>query len=267
LANEIFNNGGSGVQVGNGAGDSTTLNNDIRHNIIAGNGALGIDLAGDGVTPNHAGFLPGPNNFQNYPELLDASSDGTSTTVDGSLTSTPQTDFVLEFFVNPALDPSGHGQGAQVLGWQMVTTDGTGVVSFHVTLPGDLRGQFLTATATEDPAGNTSEFSAGVAIMDAGSGPGTPGRSAAWALGQRAAFPSAPPVVLPQPERLVTEGSLPPADSVPFRYERPDAAAVDDFFGRGGVRSLEALRHQAAGALLKEDASFLGAGVWASNDW
>ena len=62
----------------------------------------------------------------------------------------------------------------------------------------------------------------------------------------------------------VTEGPLPPADSVPFRDDRLEAAAVDDLFGGAWLRSQEALRHHAAAAWPKEDASFLGAAEWAS---
>ena len=46
-----------------------------------------------------------------------------------------------------------------------MTTDGAGTVGFQVTLPaGSASGEVVTATAT-DPAGNTSEFSAPVAVV------------------------------------------------------------------------------------------------------
>src|SRR5579863_2158215 len=62
--NVIAANAGGGVNILSGTG------NTIRHNSIFGNGGLGIDLNGDGVTGNHAGgAVPGPNGLQNYPLL------------------------------------------------------------------------------------------------------------------------------------------------------------------------------------------------------
>jgi parallel beta-helix repeat protein len=283
--NEIVANGGIGVRIGEGAGDASSIRNDLRRNAISANGALGIDLAGDGVTPNHVGFLAGPNNFQNYPERLDASSDGTTTTVHGNLNNNDPAaagkDFTVEFFVNTVPDGSGHGQGEQFLrvqsspdGSAMVNPDGSATVHtdgagntpiFTVVLEGTTPGQYVTATAT-DPQDNTSEFSADVAITDASSGPATAGGIAAWVLGQRAALPSAPPMALPQAE-LVTKAPLPPTEGVPFRYGPPDVAAVDDFFSGAKFRSQGALRHEAAAALPTDYAAFLGAGVLASTDW
>jgi parallel beta-helix repeat protein len=277
--NVIAANGDIGVQVGQGAGDAGVRYNDLRRNTISANVALGIDLAGDGVTPNHSGFLAGPNDFQNYPELAAASSDGTSTTVVGTLQSTPSTTFKLEFFGNTVLDPSGFGQGEQFLrasfspdgsatvspdGSATVTTNGSGKAPFTVVLDGTTPGQFLTATAT-DPLGNTSEFSAGVGITDAGAGAGGPGGAGAGAQNPLAAFQSVPSVVPPPGEHPLTKGPPPQADSVPFRNGRPDRAAVDYFFGGASLLSKGALRHQTAAALSKEDAFFLGEGMLASD--
>ncbi len=66
LANSIrFNNIGNGVGV---YGNATT-GNTIRFNSIdRKNQGLGIDLGGDGVTPNHGDTAAtGPNNLENYP--------------------------------------------------------------------------------------------------------------------------------------------------------------------------------------------------------
>ncbi|MBM3881141.1 MAG: DUF11 domain-containing protein [Verrucomicrobia bacterium] len=69
--------------------------------------------------------------------------------------------FRLDFFSNPAADPSGHGEGQTYLGSESVTTDGGGHADFSVTLPGKLVSRFVSATAT-DADNNTSEFSATV---------------------------------------------------------------------------------------------------------
>jgi hypothetical protein len=80
--------------------------------------------------------------------------------VTGSLNSTPNTTFTLQFFSNASCDPSGHGEGKTLLGFTAVTTNRSGTVRFRATLPGvTAAGQVVTATAT-DPANNTSEFSA-----------------------------------------------------------------------------------------------------------
>jgi hypothetical protein len=268
--NKIAYNGGSGIQVGTSAAD-LSVGNWLSRNAIFANAALGISLGGSGMpTPNHEGFLPGPNNFQNYPEQIEASSDGVNTTVDGTFHSTPTTDFVLEFFYNDVLDPSGFGQGQEYAHSSLtliVTTDATGVAPpFHFTLMGGMPGRYLTATAT-DLQGNTSEFSAGVQITDASAASAASRRSAAWALAPVEVLRSVAPVMRPYQERAVVLGPFPQAQSVLLASGRPEVAAVDDFFGGAWLRSQGTTRHQPAAALSKEDASFVSAGVWASDDW
>ena len=78
----------------------------------------------------------------------------------GSLNSTPNTSFTLQFFSNASCDPSGHGEGKTRLGSTTVTTNRGGHVRFSTGLPGvTAAGQVVTATAT-DPNNNTSGFSA-----------------------------------------------------------------------------------------------------------
>jgi uncharacterized repeat protein (TIGR01451 family) len=79
-----------------------------------------------------------------------------SVTFGGTLDSTPDTTFRLEFFSNHAADPSGFGEGEIYLGSGMVTTGADGKATFSVQAI-DFGGTY-SATAT-DPAGNTSEFS------------------------------------------------------------------------------------------------------------
>jgi len=157
-ANTIAFNAGDGVIVSSG-----TVNA-ILSNSIFSNTGLGIDLSPDGVTPNDAGDGDtGANNLQNFPVLTSATSG--STTIEGALNSTPNTEFRLEFFSNSACDPSGHGEGETFLGSTNMTTDGSGNASFAVTFPDTVTaGHFITATAT-DPDGNTSEFSQCVQVI------------------------------------------------------------------------------------------------------
>lgn len=147
----------AGVRVRTGA-----VNNRITGNGIFGNGALGIDLGPAGVTQNDTGDADtGGNNLQNFPVLTGVVA-GHPTWVRGTLNSTSGTNFLLEFFANPAADASGYGQGQLYLGEATVTTGADGKAAFLVSFPVTvLVGYSISATAT-DPTGNTSEFSAGV---------------------------------------------------------------------------------------------------------
>ena len=139
---------------------TTTTGNAVLGNSIFLNTALGIDLRDAVVTPNDACDVDtGPNDLQNYPVLTSADKLGPSTTVLGTLDSTPDTEFTLEFFANSECDPSGFGEGETFLGSTTVQTDGSCSASFLITFGEELAsGAFVTATAT-DPAGSTSEFS------------------------------------------------------------------------------------------------------------
>ncbi len=160
--NVIAFNGGPGVLMLN----TNTTNNPLTINIIYGNHGLGIDLNNDGVTPNHAGFLAGPNNLQNYPVITGATGKGSTTVVSGTLNSLPNQTYLVDFYCNPAADPSGHGQGRLFAGNVNVTTDGSGNGTFGWTnATVNYSGQYLTAIATS-PVGDTSEFSTDVLITN-----------------------------------------------------------------------------------------------------
>ncbi len=138
---------------------SEGIQNRITSNAIFSNGELGIDLGGNGVTPNDIVDVDtGPNNLQNYPVLTSAASD--VDIISGELHSAPSTAYHLEFFSNDAPDSTGYGEGQTFIGSITVETDGYGDVIFNAFLPQEIDpGKFYTATAT-DPDNNTSEFSA-----------------------------------------------------------------------------------------------------------
>jgi len=151
--NKIHYNGGNGVRIDSGVGNAVLANS------VHSNTELGIDLAFDGADTNDPGDGDsGPNNKQNYPVVTAAQSG--STYVQGTLNSTANTNFRLEFFSNPACDASGKGEGKTFLGATSATTNGSGNASFaavfSTTAP---LGEWATATAT-DPSNSTSEFSA-----------------------------------------------------------------------------------------------------------
>ncbi len=141
---------------------SAATGNSIRGNSIFSNAALGIDLGGNGVTPNDPGDGDtGPNNLQNFPVISSVSSNGAQTTITGTLNSTPNDQFSVDFYSSSSCDPSGNGEGTTPFGLSaiVVTTDANGNGSFGVAMSIPLQaGQVITATAT-DSAGNTSEFS------------------------------------------------------------------------------------------------------------
>jgi hypothetical protein len=153
--NIIAFNGGAGVVAG-GTGNS------IEGNSIYGNGALGIDLNGDGVTLNTPGGPhAGSNHLQNFPVLTSASTSASGTTVSGTLNSVASTSFRIEFFSNTSPDPTGYGQGQTYLGFTNIATDASGNASFTASgLAALPAGQdYLAATATNLTTGDTSEFS------------------------------------------------------------------------------------------------------------
>jgi hypothetical protein len=165
IHNSIFSNLGNGVEVNSPVENA----NAIQTNRIFSNTKLGIDLGGygqnEGVTPNDLGDGDiGQNKLQNYPIITAVTSNDSSTTVAGILSSTANTLFTLEFFSNSERDPSGFGEGENFLGSTVLKTDLAGTATFNLTFSTPLAGsQLITATAT-DPAGNTSEFSQAFAV-------------------------------------------------------------------------------------------------------
>jgi hypothetical protein len=154
--NVIAHNGAVGVELDGG------MNNAILGNSIFDNAGLGIDLGGDGVTPNDdCDTDTGPNNLQNYPVLTSITNTSGNVNIVGTLNSTANTTFRLEFFGNDAVDPSFFGEGQVFLGFANVTTDASCNADFDVNFPPAPGAPHITVTAT-DPMGNTSEFSAAI---------------------------------------------------------------------------------------------------------
>jgi hypothetical protein len=164
--NIISFNGGVGISLMAGAGQGNLL----RFNHIDSNAGLGIDLGADGVTANDAGDGDtGPNNLQNFPAIVSVSTGGGTTRIDGTLQSTPNTQFVIDFFQSPACDASGFGEGRTWFGSLTQTTDANGNLSFSVSIGVGLSGGVVTALATS-PDNSTSEFSACALVQNAAGG-------------------------------------------------------------------------------------------------
>ena len=145
--------------------------NSFFGNGITENTGLGIDLdasatttiGADGVTLNDPNDVNSgdANNLQNYPVLTSAATTA-MTAVAGTLNSTPNRTFRIEFFSDTAADPSGNGEGRTYVGFQNVTTNPAGAATFNGTISAVTAGNVVTATATDLTTGDTSEFSAPV---------------------------------------------------------------------------------------------------------
>jgi hypothetical protein len=138
----------------------------VRGNRIFDNEGLGFDNDPIGANPNDPGDADtGANDGQNFPivtsvQILEAPR-GTGTRVVGVLRSEASTQYTLDFYGNTGCTarPQDFLEGQTYLGFGQVTTDGSGVGNFDVTVPIAIaQGDFVSATAT-DPDGNTSEFS------------------------------------------------------------------------------------------------------------
>ncbi len=154
-ANTIAFNGQDGVTV---CCTGATGNRVLRNSIFS-NGALGVDLNSDGLTPNDTKDPDtGANGLQNFPNLSSAKNSGGQTTIKGTLNSKPNKNFVLRFFSNP---PAGAAEGKRCIGQKSVSTNQNGNTGTFTFKPANKVGvgQSITAAAT-DPNGNTSEFSA-----------------------------------------------------------------------------------------------------------
>lgn len=148
--------------------------NVFTRNSIFSNFGEGLDLHDDGVTPNDIPPLPalpdqdtGPNSLQNFPDLVQAINANGTTSISGTLSSTPNTTFRIEFYSTPTLGMFRSGK--TYLGFLDVTTDANGVASILFNLPVQaMVGEVISSTATRLDAMlapvETSEFSAPVLV-------------------------------------------------------------------------------------------------------
>jgi uncharacterized repeat protein (TIGR03803 family) len=208
LGNRIAYHSEHGVRIWFGT------NNAIRGNALFANRTPGIELAQDGVTPNDPGDLDtGPNQLQNFPVLLGATSDFGGLTLSGTLDSAPNAAFEIDFFASTEAGFEGHVEGRTFLGFVTVQTDGAGQARFTAALAAPPVGcQFVTATAT-DSFGNTSEFSAAQTVSGIS--------AAALSLlatngGFRLTWPNAPHFLLDSATNLTPPVSWQPVTHAPF---------------------------------------------------
>ena len=150
----------------------TETGNRILSNRIYSNAELGIDLVGgtedaSGVTANDTGDPDtGANDFQNFPLIRSAtrSSATGDTTISGRLNSLPGEDFRIQCFLTPnGTAASANGEALRLLDTTTVSTSASGNARFSCTssLPilGQISRRMVSATATNEETGDTSEFS------------------------------------------------------------------------------------------------------------
>ena len=135
--------------------DPASEGNQILSNAIYANAGLGIDLGSDTTTPNDLGDPDqGPNTFQNAPVIGSAVIANGSVTIKGTLNSTANTQFTLQYF-SESLDLVRPVQ--TYLGTSNVMTDAVGNAQFSTSFPITDASVSFNMTATSQ-AGNTSEF-------------------------------------------------------------------------------------------------------------
>jgi hypothetical protein len=155
--NIIAFNTGRGVNVGSANGMS------VLSNSIHSNGLLGIDIDGNGVTPNDAGDVD--VNRPNFPVITNIVRGGSTTNITGTFDAPTTGDYLLQFFDNAAIDASSHGEGQTLMAELQVTVTVTGTQNFDFTSNVPIANDhFLTANVT-DPGNNTSEFSEAIADL------------------------------------------------------------------------------------------------------
>ncbi len=149
----------------------------LSQNVIYENVGLGNDLIpsnfSSGVSPNDPFDADsGGNDVQNFPVIDAAVRQGATINITGLLHSSPLDEFSIEFFASPECDASGYGDAMAYLGATQVGTDAVGDAALDVVIAADVaEGWFVTATATREPAGATSEFCM-CAVVVAGTLPG-----------------------------------------------------------------------------------------------
>jgi Periplasmic copper-binding protein (NosD) len=144
----IWFNGRAGVKVDGSTGPAN--GNEIIGSRLDQSGGLGIQLVG------------GANDGQAAPTIVSVTTDA-QTHVKATLTGPPSTQYLVQMFTSPSCDPSGRGEGAQLLQSAAIQTNASGNASFTIQrgpppIPSGL-AITLTATRQDTSVPDTSEFS------------------------------------------------------------------------------------------------------------
>ncbi|MET0622696.1 MAG: CSLREA domain-containing protein [Pyrinomonadaceae bacterium] len=156
--NLIAFNGEGGI-----ASENSIIGGAVLSNSIYSNAELGIDIGDNGVSTD--AVFPSARR----PTLTSVTNTDAGTVITGTIPNHNSfTPYTLQFFSNPACDPSGHGEGQTFIGQTTFTptTQNVPVNFSHTVSPGVPGGTFITAVAVRQDDGNnipgvfyTSEFS------------------------------------------------------------------------------------------------------------
>lgn len=172
----VYRNTGDAVRVLSGEG------NRLRDVTAGFNGGMGVDLGGDGRTPNDDGDLDaGPNGLMNAPDIASAVRSGDALVIGGSLRAAPGV-YWLDFTAARMPDDGAAAPRVVRLGAVSVTVGASGVADVSASFAAGalLKGDLVTAVAT-DGSSNTGESSFPAAVSypvftvtsSADAGPGT----------------------------------------------------------------------------------------------
>ncbi len=267
--NLIFGNGGAGISI-----DASSNSNSLLGNAVYSNGQLAIDLEADGVTANDAlDGDAGANDLQNFPVLTSAVTEGDGKiTVLGSLNSSANDYFRIEFFASATQDVSGHGEAQRYLGHVNVATDGSGNADFEAILGATVAaGEYITATATNSDAAyvaftDTSELAQNVTVTDINIAP-------TFAVGDGSVITAITPqfdaaydiIIQPDGKYLVLSevDTAAVGTDVNIALSRFNSdGSLDTSFGTGGtvITPITADQELAGGVALQEDGKIVVAG-------
>ena len=149
VGNTITGNTGVGIRATSIAG------NLFSQNSIFDNGGMGIDTGPEGVNEERPGAPNDPGALRETPLITNVSRGAATTTFRGTLRSSPDSSYTIEFFSNAGCDQSQFGEGERYIGSVEVITDVAGFARFDITLPAP--GRLFSATASGPRS--TSEFS------------------------------------------------------------------------------------------------------------
>jgi hypothetical protein len=151
--NHILGNGAAGVRV------SASSSARVLINDYSANNALGVDLAGAGVTPNNLGDGPVDGvQTQNFPVLAEARLRNATLHLAGVLRTQPRLQVRIHFLFTDTCDPSRHGEGAGSQDWPALASTSDVVGNLRFVAEGAAR-PVGTYVVTFADTGLTSELS------------------------------------------------------------------------------------------------------------
>lgn len=157
--------GFDGVRIRDGCTNNLVVGNVLFANGGSALNGLGIDLGVDGADLNDACDSDvGGNQLQNAPVLTNAFASATATSIRGTLNSTANRSYTLQFYASPAGETSSRGEGRIYLGQAAVRTAANCTTNFVANVPVGTPAGYVVNATTTDANNNTSELSQAIAV-------------------------------------------------------------------------------------------------------